>query len=637
MPAICFAAVVITLWRLKKIRLSALWVMLVNTFLLIIEAILALPVFLGSPDARSVTALVGAAACLALFIYHNISPSDRKAAKNLIITGLIVSSVGILTGVTAALAMLSIDKAVFGMDNETLRAVTIATLGLNFVFGIIGGMLAVAFGVIGFIGMIVGEIMLISGLLRGLYRLYGRAAFTILLIPSFLPIVNIVIAVIVLIHMKKKGKLMNILVVGGGGREHAIVRALSKSPRVEKIYAAPGNGGISALAECFPVKATDIDGIVGLAKKLAPDYVFVAPDDPLVMGMVDELNKNGFKTFGPRANAAILEGSKVFSKGLMKKYNIPTARYEVFTDADSAVEYVKEQNSYPAVIKCDGLALGKGVIIAKDFAEAKEAIESMLIGGKFGKSGSEIVIEEFMTGPEVTVLAFTDGISVKPMVSSMDHKRAYDNDEGLNTGGMGTIAPNPLYTPEIAQECMEKIFVPTIKAMAAEGRPFKGCLYFGLMLTPNGAKVIEYNCRFGDPETQVVLPLLKTDLTEIMDAIWDEKLGELEIEWESGSCACVVMASGGYPEKYPTGLPISGFDEKGQLSDGSAFIYHAGTKLENGVYLTAGGRVLGVTAAAESLQGALDKAYSAIKEISFENAHFRTDIGKRALNGSSGE
>lgn len=433
--------------------------------------------------------------------------------------------------------------------------------------------------------------------------------------------------------MKRKEKLMNILVVGGGGREHAIVHALSKSPRVEKIYAAPGNGGISALAECFPVKATDIDGIVELAKKLAPDYVFVAPDDPLVMGMVDELNKNGFKTFGPRANAAILEGSKVFSKGLMKKYNIPTARYEVFTDAEKAVEYVKEQNSYPAVIKCDGLALGKGVIIAKDFAEAKDAIESMLIGGKFGKSGSEIVIEEFMTGPEVTVLAFTDGVSVKPMVSSMDHKRAYDNDEGLNTGGMGTIAPNPLYTPEIAKECMENIFLPTIKAMAAEGRPFKGCLYFGLMLTPNGARVIEYNCRFGDPETQVVLPLLKTDLTEIMDAIWEERLGELEIEWEKGSCACVVMASGGYPEKYPTGLPISGFDEKGQLPDGSAFVYHAGTRLENGVYLTAGGRVLGVTATAEDLQSAVDKAYSAVKEIGFENAHFRTDIGKRALNG----
>ncbi len=424
---------------------------------------------------------------------------------------------------------------------------------------------------------------------------------------------------------------MDILVVGGGGREHAVVHALSKSPRVEKIYAAPGNGGISALAECFPVKATDIEGIVSLTKKLNPDYVFVAPDDPLVMGMVDELNKNGFKTFGPRANAAILEGSKVFSKGLMKKYGIPTAGYEVFTDANAAIEYVKSQNSYPAVIKCDGLALGKGVIIAKDFAEAKEAIESMLIGGKFGKSGSEIVIEEFMTGPEVTVLAFTDGISVKPMVSSMDHKRAYDNDEGLNTGGMGTIAPNPLYTPEIAQECMDKIFLPTIKAMAAEGRPFKGCLYFGLMLTPNGARVIEYNCRFGDPETQVVLPLLKTDLTEIIEAIYEERLGALNIEWEKGCCACVVMASGGYPEKYPTGLPISGFDENGQLPDGSAYVYHAGTKLENGTYYTAGGRVLGVTAAADDLQAALDKAYAAVKEISFENAHYRTDIGKRAL------
>lgn len=629
MLAICFTATVITLWRLGKIRLSDLWVMLVNVFLLIITSIFALPIFFGARDFSSITALIGAAACLALFVYHNLLPFNSKAARKLTITGLIISSIGILAGGTALLLMMSFGNLFFGVDNETLRAVTVASAGLNFIFGILAGMLGIALGVAGFVGTIIGEIMLINGILRGIYRLYGKAVFTILLIPSLIPIVNIVTAIIVIM----KGKLMNILVVGGGGREHAIVRALSKSPRVEKIYAAPGNGGISALAECFPVKATDIDGIVALAKKLAPDYVFVAPDDPLVMGMVDELNKNGFKTFGPRANAAILEGSKVFSKGLMKKYNIPTARYEVFTDADKAVEYVKEQNSYPAVIKCDGLALGKGVIIAKDFAEAKEAIESMLIGGKFGKSGSEIVIEEFMTGPEVTVLAFTDGVSVKPMVSSMDHKRAYDNDEGLNTGGMGTIAPNPLYTPEIAQECMENIFIPTIKAMAAEGRPFKGCLYFGLMLTPNGARVIEYNCRFGDPETQVVLPLLKTDLTEIMDAIWEEKLGELDIEWESGSCACVVMASGGYPEKYPTGLPISGFDKKGQLPDGSAFVYHAGTRLENGVYLTAGGRVLGVTATADDLQGALDKAYSAVKEISFENAHFRTDIGKRALNG----
>ncbi len=422
---------------------------------------------------------------------------------------------------------------------------------------------------------------------------------------------------------------MNILVVGGGGREHAIITALSKSPRVDKIYAAPGNGGISALAECFPVKATDLDGILDLAKKLNPDYVFVAPDDPLVMGMVDKLNEAGFKTFGPRANAAILEGSKVFSKALMKKYGIPTAGYETFTDADKAIEYIKAQNSYPAVIKCDGLALGKGVIIAKDFDEAKAAVNSMLLDGKFGKSGSEIVVEEFMTGPEVTVLAFTDGKTVKPMISSMDHKRANDNDEGLNTGGMGTIAPNPCYTDEFKAECMEKIFKPTIAAMQTEGRPFKGCLYFGLMLTPNGAKVVEYNCRFGDPETQVVLPLLETDLVDIMDAVWEERLDSLDIKWSDKSCACVVIASGGYPEKYETGKVISGLDEKGQSP--LAYVYHAGTKLEGGKFLTAGGRVLGVTATGGDLRAALDSAYKAVESITFEKAHYRKDIGQRAL------
>ena len=422
---------------------------------------------------------------------------------------------------------------------------------------------------------------------------------------------------------------MNILVVGGGGREHAIIPALSKSPKVEKIWAAPGNGGISALAECFPVKATDLDGILGLAKKLNPDFVFVAPDDPLVMGMVDRLNEAGFRTFGPRANAAILEGSKVFSKALMKKYGIPTAGYETFTDADKAIEYIKAQNSYPAVIKCDGLALGKGVIIAKDFEEAEAAVKSMLLDGKFGKSGSEIVVEEFMTGPEVTVLAFTDGKTVKPMISSMDHKRANDNDEGLNTGGMGTIAPNPCYTDAFKAECMEKIFKPTIAAMQKEGRPFKGCLYFGLMLTPNGAKVVEYNCRFGDPETQVVLPLLETDLVDIMEAVWEEKLDQLDIKWSDKSCACVVIASGGYPEKYETGKEISGLDEKGQSP--LAYVYHAGTKLENGKYYTAGGRVLGVTATGSDLREALDKAYKAVDAITFEKAHHRNDIGQRAL------
>lgn len=422
---------------------------------------------------------------------------------------------------------------------------------------------------------------------------------------------------------------MNILVVGGGGREHAIITALSKSPKVEKIWAAPGNGGISALAECFPVKATDLDGILGLAKKLNPDFVFVAPDDPLVMGMVDRLNEAGFRTFGPRANAAILEGSKVFSKALMKKYGIPTAGYETFTDADKAIEYIKAQNSYPAVIKCDGLALGKGVIIAKDFEEAEAAVKSMLLDGKFGKSGSEIVVEEFMTGPEVTVLAFTDGKTVKPMISSMDHKRANDNDEGLNTGGMGTIAPNPCYTDAFKAECMEKIFKPTIAAMQKEGRPFKGCLYFGLMLTPNGAKVVEYNCRFGDPETQVVLPLLETDLVDIMEAVWEEKLDQFDIKWSDKSCACVVIASGGYPEKYETGKEISGLDENGQSP--LAYVYHAGTKLENGKYYTAGGRVLGVTATGADLREALDKAYKAVDAITFEKAHHRNDIGQRAL------
>lgn len=427
---------------------------------------------------------------------------------------------------------------------------------------------------------------------------------------------------------------MDILVVGGGGREHAIITALSKSPRVGRLYAAPGNGGIASLAECFPVKATDIEGVLQLAQKLQPDYVFVAPDDPLVLGMVDRLNEAGFRTFGPRADAAILEGSKVFSKALMKKYNIPTAAYETFTDAEKAIDYIKAQNSYPAVIKCDGLALGKGVIIAKDFEEARDAVNSMLLDGKFGASGSEIVVEEFMTGPELTVLAFTDGKTVKPMISSMDHKRAYDNDEGLNTGGMGTIAPNPCYTEAFKAECMEKIFKPTIAAMQAEGRPFKGCLYFGLMLTPNGARVIEYNCRFGDPETQVVLPLLETDLVDIIEAVWEEKLDTLDIKWSDKSCACVVMASGGYPEKYETGKEITGLDENGQSP--LAYVYHAGTKLDNGRYLTAGGRVLGVTAVGDNLQAALDKAYKAVQTISFEKAHYRRDIGKRALDEING-
>ena len=422
---------------------------------------------------------------------------------------------------------------------------------------------------------------------------------------------------------------MKIMVVGGGGREHAIIKKIKENPQVTELYALPGNGGIAKDATCVDIAAKDVEGVVAFAKEKGIDFAVVAPDDPLVLGMVDALNAIGIPCFGPDKKAAILEGSKVFSKALMKKYGIPTAGYETFTDADRAIEYIKAQNSYPAVIKCDGLALGKGVIIAKDFEEAKAAVNSMLLDGKFGKSGSEIVVEEFMTGPEVTVLAFTDGKTVKPMISSMDHKRANDNDEGLNTGGMGTIAPNPCYTDAFKAECMEKIFKPTIAAMQSEGRPFKGCLYFGLMLTPNGAKVVEYNCRFGDPETQVVLPLLETDLVDIMEAVWEEKLDQLDIRWSDKSCACVVIASGGYPEKYETGKEISGLDEKGQ--SGLAYVYHAGTRLEGGKYYTAGGRVLGVTATGDDLRQALDKAYKAVESITFEKAHYRRDIGQRAL------
>ena len=422
----------------------------------------------------------------------------------------------------------------------------------------------------------------------------------------------------------------NILVVGGGGREHAIIMKLAESSHVGKIYCTPGNGGISKYAECFNVSATDIEEVVKLAKKLNPDMVVVAPDDPLVLGMVDALQSEGFMTFGPKKNAAIIEGSKVFSKELMKKYNIPTAFYEVFTDSESAVAYLKKQNSYPAVIKADGLALGKGVIIAQNEEEAVQAVHDMIDNLKFGKSSARIVIEEFLTGPEVSVLSFTDGRTVIPMISSMDHKRAYDNDEGLNTGGMGTVSPNPYYTDEIANECMKKIFIPTIKAMNSEGRTFEGCLYFGLMITPKGPKVIEYNCRFGDPETQVVLPMLDADLYEIFEAVYNHTLDKVDIKWHSGACACVVMASGGYPLSYPKGLEISGLDEKGQTEN--CFVYHAGTKLsDDGKFLTNGGRVLGVTARGENLKTALDTAYKGVSQISFENAHYRKDIGQRAL------
>ncbi|MBQ8300773.1 MAG: phosphoribosylamine--glycine ligase [Clostridia bacterium] len=414
---------------------------------------------------------------------------------------------------------------------------------------------------------------------------------------------------------------MKILVVGGGGREHAIVWKIAQSPKVDKIYCAPGNGGIAEIAECVNIGATDIDAMVKFAKDEAIDLVMVAPDDPLVLGMVDAMEKAGIRTFGPRANAAIIEGSKAFSKELMKKYNIPTAGYEVFTDSASAIEYIKK-GTFPTVIKADGLALGKGVIIAQNLEEAETAVHEMIDDGKFGKSGSRVVIEEFLTGPEVSVLAFTDGKTVKPMVSAQDHKRAYDNDEGLNTGGMGTFSPSRLYDDAKAAECMENIFIPTINAMSSEGRPFKGVIYFGLMMTPNGVKVIEYNARFGDPETQVVLPRLKTDLVEIMEAVIDERLDEIEIEWEDNAAVCVVMASGGYPVEYKKGYEISGLDNVGDLT-----VFHAGTALKDGKIVTNGGRVLGVTAVGSDLDEAIKNAYAGVAKISWTDEFHRSDIG----------
>ena len=387
-----------------------------------------------------------------------------------------------------------------------------------------------------------------------------------------------------------------------------------------------GNGGISRDAETVAINVMDKEGMVRFAKDNAIDLVFVAPDDPLAAGMVDALEAAGIRAFGPNADAAIIEASKVFSKNMMKKYGIPTAKYEVFDDPQKAIDYIKTENTTPVVVKADGLALGKGVIIAQTIDEAVAAVKSIMEDKQFGESGNQIVIEEFLTGPEVSVLAFTDGHCVKPMVSSKDHKRAYDNDEGLNTGGMGTVSPNPYYTDALADECMQTIFVPTIEAMRKEGRPFKGCLYFGLMMTPKGPKVIEYNARFGDPEAQVVLPRLKTDLVEICEAVIDERLSDLDIEWEDGAAACVVMASGGYPVSYKKGIEMTGLDENGQV-DG-AIVYHAGTKFENGKFYTNGGRVLGVTAKAPTLDEALEKAYAAVKKISFEGAHYRTDIGR---------
>ncbi len=417
---------------------------------------------------------------------------------------------------------------------------------------------------------------------------------------------------------------MKLLVVGGGGREHAIIKSLKKNSAVEEIFALPGNGGMAQDATCVDIGATDIEKIVEFAVANAVDYAVVAPDDPLVLGAVDALEEKGIPCFGPRANAAIIEGSKAFSKDLMKKYGIPTAAYEIFTEIDKALEYVKTC-PIPTVIKADGLALGKGVIIAQSREEAVEAVTDMMANAKFGKSGSTVVIEEFLTGPEVSVLAFTDGKVVKPMVSSMDHKRAGDNDTGLNTGGMGTIAPNPYYTPEIADVCMETIFLPTVGAMNAEGRTFKGCLYFGLMLTPKGPKVIEYNCRFGDPETQVVLPLLESDLLTVMQATTNGTLAETEVKFSEKHACCVVTASKGYPLSYEKGFEIT------MTEEAQTHTFVAGAKLSGGKLVTSGGRVTGTTAVANTLENAIKEAYRIADDVKFENAYRRSDIGQRGL------
>lgn len=420
-------------------------------------------------------------------------------------------------------------------------------------------------------------------------------------------------------------KKIDILVVGGGGREHAIIKKLSESPRCGKLYAAPGNAGIAKLAECLPVAATDLYGIVAAAQELSVGCVFVAPDDPLALGLVDRLQAAGIRTFGPTAAAAEIEGSKVFAKGLMKKYGIPTAAYEVFCDPDLAIEYIDRTDKYPVVIKADGLALGKGASIAQNRAEAVDAINSIMREKAFGRSGDRVVVEEYLTGPELTVLAFTDGETVSPMVSAQDHKRVFDGDRGPNTGGMGAIAPSPHYTPELAERCMREIFMPTIAALAAEGRVFRGVIYFQMMITADGPKVIEYNARFGDPEAQVVLPLMKTDLLDVMDAAIDGKLRELQIEWDSRAAVCVCMASGGYPVKYEKGFPITGLDE---AAGDDIFVYHAGTAEKDGQTVTAGGRVLGVTALGNNLEEAAARAYAGVAKIKFKGAHYRTDIGR---------
>ena len=417
---------------------------------------------------------------------------------------------------------------------------------------------------------------------------------------------------------------MKLLVVGGGGREHAIIRSLKKNPDVTEIFALPGNGGIAADATCVPIGATDIDGIVNFAVENAIDYAVVAPDDPLVLGCVDALEEKGIPCFGPNKAAAIIEGSKAFSKNLMKKYGIPTAAYEIFTDLDKALTYL-DTAPIPTVIKADGLALGKGVIIAETREAAKEAVTDMMANAKFGKSGSTVVIEEFLTGPEVSVLAFTDGRTIRPMVSSMDHKRAGDGDTGLNTGGMGTIAPNPYYTEDIAKQCMEEIFRPTIRAMRKEKRTFKGCLYFGLMLTPNGPKVIEYNCRFGDPETQVVLPLLKSDLLTIMMACTNGTLAKTPVRFAKKHACCVIKASRGYPESYKKGYRLTMSDRAAKAT------FVAGAKLQDGKLITSGGRVTGTTAVRASLEEAVEAAYRLSAGVKFANAFSRSDIGQRAL------
>ena len=454
---------------------------------------------------------------------------------------------------------------------------------------------------------------------------------------------------------------MKILVVGGGGREHAIIRALKKSPLCTEIWCAPGNGGISYDAHCKAIPATDVDAMVAFAKEEAFDYVVVAQDDPLALGMVDALAAVGIPAFGPDKAAARIEASKVFSKDLMKKYGIPTAKYETFDDPAKVMAYIRAEGKYPVVIKADGLALGKGVVVASTVEEAKEAaremmedkkfgesgstvgvlicqneqeaadgVKEIMLDKKFGASGNHVVVEEFLTGPEVSVLSFCDGKTVKPMVSSMDHKRALDHDEGLNTGGMGTVAPNPYYTPAVADRCMKEIFLPTVAAMQAEGCPFKGCLYFGLMLTPDGPKVIEYNCRFGDPETQVVLPLLESDLLTVMQATTNGTLDKTEVKFSDGAAACVILASGGYPLAYEKGKEITGLTE-GQLDAADVTVYHAGTAIKEGKLVTNGGRVLGVTATAATLPEALKKAYAASESIHFDKLHKRSDIGARAL------